>query len=221
MPNCCARRAAAQLRGLTFTLAEVPTGVGGPLSPVEKPARRWRAAATGVTVATSATELGVLASRRTISRCREPWRNPTAAPFPSLDPAVIGLLNFTHQSTPETDYPVLRHQCSGDQHHHRQRRYFQQGFSTGGTASLTFNNAHTNWNATTSGFNPFNGSSLGSPSRSRCCAASATRSTAASSASPAMSARSPACSSSSSSSTPSTAWSASTPILWRSTKTKR
>jgi outer membrane protein TolC len=35
------------------------------------------------------------------------------------------------------------------------------GFSTGATASVTFNNAHTNWNSTTNGFDPFNGSSLG------------------------------------------------------------
>ena len=28
-------------------------------------------------------------------------------------------------------------------------------------ASLNFNNSHTNWNATTEGFNPFNGSALG------------------------------------------------------------
>jgi len=36
-----------------------------------------------------------------------------------------------------------------------------QGFSTGAVASLNFNNSHTNWNATTEGFNPFNGSALG------------------------------------------------------------
>src|SRR5579863_8327658 len=48
------------LRGLNFTLAEVPTGVGGPLSPVETGAAVAGRATTGSTVATSATELGVL-----------------------------------------------------------------------------------------------------------------------------------------------------------------
>ena len=48
------------LRGLNFTLAEVPTGVGGPLSPVETGVAVAGQAATGVTVASSATELGVL-----------------------------------------------------------------------------------------------------------------------------------------------------------------
>lgn len=48
------------LRGLNFTLAEVPTGVGGPLSPVVTGAAVAGRATTGSSVATSATELGVL-----------------------------------------------------------------------------------------------------------------------------------------------------------------
>ncbi|MGA3044863.1 MAG: TolC family protein, partial [Bryobacteraceae bacterium] len=117
------------LRGLSFTLAEVPTGVGGPLSPVE----------TGAAVAVA---------------------QSNGSAVPSLDPAVIGLLNFTHQSTPETDIQsygtnsLVTNTTTAN-------TGISTGFSTGATASLTFNNAHTNWNALTSGFNPFNGSSLG------------------------------------------------------------
>jgi len=148
------------LRGLSFTLAEVPTGVGGPLSPVETGAAVAGRAATGVSVATSATELGVLgAPQDNLSiQAGGPQSNGTAVP--SFDPSVIGLLNFTHQSTPETDSQSYgtgalvtnTSTLNGG---------IATGFSTGATASLTFNNAHTNWNSTTSGFNPFNGSSLG------------------------------------------------------------
>ncbi|MEI9974082.1 MAG: hypothetical protein WDO73_19735 [Ignavibacteriota bacterium] len=60
------------VRGLNFTLAEVPTGVGGPLSPVETGAAVAGEAATGVSVASSATELGVLGRRRITCRFRAP-----------------------------------------------------------------------------------------------------------------------------------------------------
>ena len=148
------------LRGLNFTLAEVPTGVGSPLSPVETGAAVAGQAATGVTVASSATELGVLGAPQDNLSIQGNVAQSNGAAVPSLDPAVIGLLNFTHQSTPETDIQSYGTNAlvtntttlNGG---------FSSGFSTGGTASLTFNNAHTNWNATTSGFNPFNGSALG------------------------------------------------------------
>jgi outer membrane protein TolC len=148
------------LRGLNFTLAEVPTGVGGPLSPVETGVAVAGQAATGVTVASSATELGVLGAPQDNLSIQGTVPQSNGAAVPSFDPAVIGLLNFTHQSTPETDIQsygtnaLVTNTTTAN-------GGISSGFSTGGTASLTFNNAHTNWNATTSGFNPFNGSSLG------------------------------------------------------------
>jgi outer membrane protein TolC len=79
---------------------------------------------------------------------------------PSLDPAVTGLLNFTHQSTPETSIQsygtnaLVTNTTTAN-------TGISTGFSTGATASLNFNNNHTNWNALNDGFNPFNGASLG------------------------------------------------------------
>ena len=148
------------LRGLNFTLAEVPTGVGGPLSPVETGVAVAGQAATGVTVASSATELGVLGAPQDNLSIQGTVPQSNGTSVPSLDPAVIGLLNFTHQSTPETSLQsygtnaLVTNTTTAN-------GGIATGFSTGGTASLTFNNAHTNWNATNGGFNPFNGSSLG------------------------------------------------------------
>jgi outer membrane protein TolC len=148
------------LRGLSFTLAEAPTGVGGPLSPVETGGAVAGQAATGVAVATSATELGVLAEPQDNLSVQGGIAQSNGSAVPSLDPAVIGLLNFTHQSTPETDLQsygtnaLVTNTTTAN-------TGISSGFSTGATASLTFNNTHTNWNALTSGFNPFNGSSLG------------------------------------------------------------
>jgi outer membrane protein len=148
------------LRGLNFTLGEVPTGVGGPLSPVETGVAVAGQAATGVSVASSATELGVLGAPQDNLSIQGTIAQSNGSAVPSLDPAVIGLLNFTHQSTPQTDLQsygtnaLVTNTTTAN-------TGVSTGFSTGATASLTFNNAHTNWNATTSGFNPFNGSSLG------------------------------------------------------------
>ncbi len=72
----------------------------------------------------------------------------------------MGLLNFTHQSTPQTS--VLSYGTNSLVTNTTSANTgISTGFSTGATASLNFDNSHTNWNATTSGFNPFNGSSLG------------------------------------------------------------
>ena len=148
------------LRGLNFTLAEVPAGVGGPLSPVETGAAVAGQAATGVTVAASATELGVLgAPQDNLSILGTvPQSNGTAVP--SFDPAVVGTLNFLHQSTPETSVQSYGTNALVT-NTSTLNGGMATGFGSGATASFTFNNAHTNWNATNAGFNPFNGSSLG------------------------------------------------------------
>jgi len=153
-------RGGGTLRGLNFTLAEVPTGVGGPLSPVETGVAVAGQAATGVTVASSATELGVLGAPQDNLSVQGAVAQSNGSAVPSLDPAVTGLLNFTHQSTPETSIQsygtnaLVTNTTTAN-------TGISTGFSTGATASLNFNNNHTNWNALNDGFNPFNGASLG------------------------------------------------------------
>jgi len=148
------------LRGLNFTLAEVPTGVGGPLSPIETGAAVVGQAATGVTVASSATELGVLGAPLDNLSVQGTVAQSSGTAVPLLDPAVTGLLNFTHQSNPETN--ILSYGTNSlVTNTSTANTGVSTGFSSGATASLNFDNQHINWNATTSGFNPFNGSSLG------------------------------------------------------------
>jgi outer membrane protein TolC len=153
-------RGGGTLRGLNFTLAEVPTGVGGPLSPVETGVAVAGQAATGVTVASSATELGVLGAPQDNLSVQGAVAQSNGSAVPSLDPAVTGLLNFTHQSTPETSIQsygtnaLVTNTTTAN-------TGISTGFSTGATASLNFNNNHTHWNALNDGFNPFNGASLG------------------------------------------------------------
>src|SRR5579872_425452 len=53
-------RGGGVVRGLNYTLAEAPTGVGGPLSPLAVNRANTNSATAGTAVATNATELGVL-----------------------------------------------------------------------------------------------------------------------------------------------------------------
>ncbi|HEX3745952.1 MAG TPA: TolC family protein [Bryobacteraceae bacterium] len=148
------------LRGINFTLAEVPTGVGGPLSPVETGAAVAGRAANGISVASSATELGVLGEPQDNFSILGTVPQSAGTAVPSFDPAVAGLVNFTHQSTPQTSLlsygtnALVTNTTTAN-------AGIESGFSTGATGSISFDNSHTNWNSQTAGFNPFNGSSLG------------------------------------------------------------
>src|SRR5579885_2331416 len=68
------------VRGLNYTLAEAPTGVGGPLSPVlTNPTANLRATA-GSSVTTNALELACSPVPRRICRSRVPCRSRPARP---------------------------------------------------------------------------------------------------------------------------------------------
>ena len=148
------------LRGLNYILAETPAGVGGTLSPVVTGAAIAGRATSGSSVATNALELGVLAAPQTNLSMQGgiPQSNGTAVP--GFDPAVTGLLNWAHQTTPEvsfqtTDAPTLVTNTT------LANAGIQQGFSTGAQAALNFGNNHQSLNALTYGYAPFTTSSLG------------------------------------------------------------
>jgi outer membrane protein TolC len=148
------------LRGLNYTLAEVPAGVGGTLSPVVTTAAIAGRASSGTAIATNALELGVLAAPQTNLSIGGsiPQSNGTAVP--GFDPAATGLLNWTHQTTPEvsiqtTGTPTLIGNTT------LANAGIQQGFSTGAQAALSFSNTYQSVNALSYGYTPFTTSGLG------------------------------------------------------------
>src|SRR5579883_1553424 len=148
------------VRGLNYTLAEAPTGVGGPLSPVlTNPTANLRATA-GSSVTTNALELGVLAGPQTNLSIQGTVPQSAGTPVPNYDPAVIGQWNWSHQTTPQsnsftTGTPALITNSL------LANAGIQQGFATGATASLALNNNHQNVNSPRTAYNPYTGSSLG------------------------------------------------------------
>jgi outer membrane protein len=148
------------VRGLNFTLSEVPTGVGGPLSPLVTNPAATGSATNGTSVPSNALELGTLGEPQTNYSMQGtiPQSNGTAVPV--FDPALVGQLSWNHQTTPEANIlsygtPSLVTQGF------TANAGIQQGFMTGGQASLNFDNNHQSLNALNTNYNPYTGSSLG------------------------------------------------------------
>ena len=148
------------LRGLNYTLAEAPAGVGGTLSPVVTSAAIAGRATSGSSVATNALELGVLAAPLANLSMQGGIPQSSGTVVPGYDPAIVGLLNWTHQTAPEvsiqtTDTPTLVSNTT------LANAGIQQGFSTGAQAALSFSNNYQSVNALSYGYTPFTTSSLG------------------------------------------------------------
>jgi outer membrane protein len=148
------------VRGLDFTLAEVPTGVGGPLSPVLLNPAVSTGVSGGSSVSTNALELGVLAAPQVNLSVEGTVPQATGTAVPIYDMSVISQLNWTHNSTPEPSIltagvPALITNTSTF------NAGVTQGFATGAQATLNYDSTHESWNSLDASYNPFTTSSLG------------------------------------------------------------
>ncbi len=148
------------LRGVLFTLADSPAGVGGPLSPLVTNAATSTSVTPGSTVASNALELGVLGEAQTNLSMQGTIPQSTGTPPPAFDPQLTGLVNWTHQTSPQIDY------FSNDTNSLVTRTTtanagYQQSFSTGTQVSVNFDNSRTGLNSLNTSYNPFTTSSLG------------------------------------------------------------
>ena len=153
-------RGGGTVRGMNFTLAEAPTGVGGPLSPVLTNPAATGSATAGSSVTTNALELGVLGSPQTNLSMQGTIAQSNGTSVPVFDPAIVGQLNWTHQTTPQSNSitpgtPSLMSETT------LANAGIQQGFSTGAVAGLMFNNSHQALNSLRTAYNPYTGSNLG------------------------------------------------------------
>jgi len=148
------------VRGLNFTLLESPAGVGGPLSPLTVNRANTGSATAGASVSTNAIELGVLSSPSVNLSMQGTVPQSTGTAVPVLDPAIVGLVNWQHQTAPQASFQSYG-QNALVSNSFTANAGIQQGFSTGGQAALSFNNNRQSVNSLTSTYNPFTGSSLG------------------------------------------------------------
>jgi outer membrane protein TolC len=147
-------------RGLNYTLAETPLGVGGPLSPLVTNAASAGSAVAGTSVATNASELGVLGAPVDNLSVLGTVAQSTGTAVPVFDPSLVGQLTWTHSSSPQINplaYGTSNLVTSGL----IANAGVSQGFASGATVGLNFDNSHQNLNALNTAFNPYTGSSLG------------------------------------------------------------
>jgi outer membrane protein len=153
-------RGGGTLRGVPFILAEAPAGVGGPLSPLVTNPASASSVTPGTSVATNPLELGVLGEVQTNLSVQGTIPQSNGTPITIFDPAVVGQLNWTHQTTPQTNSVVtgtnslISKTFTGN-------IGIAEGFSTGTQLNLAFDNNHQSLNSLRSSYNPFTASSLG------------------------------------------------------------
>jgi outer membrane protein TolC len=153
-------RGGGLLRGIPFQIAETPTGVGGPLSPVVTNPASSTSVTTGTAVSTNALELGALGEPQTNLSIQGVIPQSTGTAVPIFDPSVVGQLNWMHQSTPQLDlqsYGVP----SLAANEFNANAGLVQSFGSGAQVNLAFDNTHQSLNALTTNYNPYTGSSLG------------------------------------------------------------
>jgi outer membrane protein TolC len=153
-------RGGGTVRGLNFTLAEAPTGTGGPLSPVNTNAASAGRATSGTSVATNALELAVLGEPQVNESIQGTINQTNGTPVPNFDPAIVAQLNWTHQTAPQastlsTGLSTLVTNST------LFNAGVQQGFSTGATVGLNFNNNRQSLNSLRTSYNPYTASALG------------------------------------------------------------
>ena len=147
------------VRGLNYVVAEAPVGVGGPLSPVITNAAASGRATNGTSIATNALELGVLGEPQANLSMQGTISQSNGTAVPIFDPALVGQVNWTHQSTPQTS--LLGGVSALVTNTAVANVGIQQGFASGAQAGFNFNNNHQALNLLNSAYNPYSGSSLG------------------------------------------------------------
>ena len=144
-------------RGILFTLAQPPTGVGGPLSPLVTQAATQ--STPGTAVSSNALELGVLSEPQLNLAVLSPIPFSNGSPIPAFDPVLFANYNWTHQTvlnanTTTSGIGALENNIQTG------NAGYQQGFSPGTNVSVAFNNTQENTNSPRNVVNPYINSDL-------------------------------------------------------------
>ena len=146
------------LRGLSYGLAEVPVGIGGPASPLITNSAASNIA-TG-SVPTNPSELGVLTEAQDNLSILGPTPLSPGPAIPLFDPALFYQLNWAHQTTPQTN-PFVVGASALVTNTTLANGGYVQGFGPGTQLSVGYNNARETLNSSRTSYSPFTTSNLG------------------------------------------------------------
>jgi len=147
------------VRGLTYEVFEVPVGVGGPSSPLVTSAATPGVGAAG-SVPTNPSELGALSEQLDNLSMLQTVPLSIGPALPQFDPALTGQLNWTHQTTPNTE-PAAYGTNALFGNTTTANAAYTQGFGPGTELNVGFDNARNTTNSLLSAFSPYTASSLG------------------------------------------------------------
>ncbi|HWF47473.1 MAG TPA: TolC family protein, partial [Bryobacteraceae bacterium] len=145
------------LRGLVYSVNELPQGVGGPGSPL---LTTVGGAAPATQISANAADLAVITESQTNLLINSPIPASTGTAIPAFDPALNGTVGYQHTSTVETSVfsqgvpNFIEGSESGSVG-------YSQGFSTGATVSASYDMSRNVTDALRYDYNPFLTASLG------------------------------------------------------------
>lgn len=148
------------LRGVSTATVELPTGVGGPTSPI----LTAPASSTGPSAAvpTNLFDLSLITSGSTTQSIAAQSPLPSAAgpPIPQYDPTITGTILGAHQTTLESDLLTTGNTVYTADNVNTGLN-LQQGFSTGTQYSFGYNTLWQRSNSERDNYNPYNNGSIG------------------------------------------------------------
>jgi outer membrane protein len=147
------------VRGLTYSVFEVPVGVGGPASPLVTAAATPGVGAAG-SVPTNPSELGALSEQLDNLSLLQAIPLSSGPAIPQFDPSLTGQLSWTHTTTPDTD-PLAYGANALNGNTTNANAGYSQGFGPGTELNASFDNARYTTNSLQSAFSPYTASSLG------------------------------------------------------------
>jgi outer membrane protein TolC len=147
------------LRGLNYNVFETPVGVGGPASPLITSSAALSVGAAG-SVPTNPSELGALSEAQDNLSTLQNIPISSGPAIPLFDPALTGQLNWTHQTTPDTNPLAVGSSAQAGSVLNANAGY-AQGFGPGTELTAGFDNTRYTTNSLQSLFSPYTTSSLG------------------------------------------------------------
>jgi hypothetical protein len=148
------------LRGLLYNLAEVPVGMGGPASPLVTGGAAPNIA--GGSVPTNPSELGVLVEPQDNLSIEGTIPLSNGPMIPLFDPALVYQLNWTHQTTPQTNPFVVGASALRTDTTLANGEYVQ-GFGPGTELNVAYDNSRQTLNSFRTSYSPYTSTNLASP----------------------------------------------------------
>lgn len=145
------------LRGLPLSLRVLPSGVGGPASPL---LTNLGGGSSSTLVQGTLADLAVLSPQETSLSIQGSIAASSGPAVPKFDPALQGQLNWSHQEAPQTDlsksgtYDLITETALGG-------LGIQQGLASGASWNAGYSLSRINFNSIQSSFDPYLSGSLG------------------------------------------------------------